>query len=92
MVPSLHEGRKKIVQTSRELVLNGMKLGRRQLLAIATASVFLSGCTGVMTKNQAALVGAATCGALGAMGGAVALKESTEMKPWVPVSAQLRAH
>ena len=56
MVPSLHEGRKKIVQTSRELVLNGMRLGRRQLLAIATASVFLSGCTGVMTKNQAALM------------------------------------
>jgi outer membrane protein OmpA-like peptidoglycan-associated protein len=40
-------------------------------LALAALGFFLTGCTG-MTKNQAALVGAATCGAMGAMGGAAA--------------------
>ena len=32
-------------------------------LALSALGFFLTGCTGVMTKNQAALVGAAVCGA-----------------------------
>ena len=40
-------------------------------LAISALGFFLTGCAG-MSKNQAALVGAATCGAGGAAGGALA--------------------
>ena len=57
-----------------------MKLRKRRLIAIATTSVFLSGCAGVMTKNQSALVGATTCGALGAMGGAAAAHQGIDGK------------
>ena len=41
----------------------------QKYLALTALGFFLTGCTG-MTKNQAALVGAATCGAMGAAGGA----------------------
>ena len=40
-----------------------MKLNRQ--LAWVALGFYLSGCTGVMTKNQAAMVGAATCGLMG---------------------------
>jgi outer membrane protein OmpA-like peptidoglycan-associated protein len=43
---------------------------KNKYLALAAAGFFLSGCTGVMTKNQAALMAAATCGAMGGAGGA----------------------
>ena len=39
-------------------------------LALTALGFFMSGCTGVMTKETAAIVGAATCGAMGAGGGA----------------------
>ncbi|MGH7794162.1 MAG: OmpA family protein [Candidatus Binatia bacterium] len=48
-------------------------------LALAALGFFLTGCTG-MTKNQAALVGAATCGAMGAMGGAAAAHQGINGK------------
>ncbi|MBI2366185.1 MAG: OmpA family protein [Deltaproteobacteria bacterium] len=41
---------------------------KNKYLAMTVAGFFLSGCTGVMTKNQAALVGALTCGTMGAAG------------------------
>ena len=41
----------------------------QKYLALTALGFFLTGCAG-MTKNQAALVGAATCGAMGAAGGA----------------------
>ena len=44
---------------------------KNKYLAISALGFFLTGCAG-MSKNQAALVGAATCGAGGAAGGAVA--------------------
>ena len=43
---------------------------KNRLLVLSAAGLFLSSCTGVMTKNQAALVGAATCGTIGGLGGA----------------------
>jgi outer membrane protein OmpA-like peptidoglycan-associated protein len=45
---------------------------KNKYLALGALGFFMTGCTGVMTKNQAALVGAATCGAMGGMGGAAA--------------------
>ena len=41
---------------------------KNKYLALAALGFFISGCTGVMTKNQAALVGALTCGTMGAAG------------------------
>ena len=43
---------------------------KNKSLVLAATGFFLSGCTGVMTKNQAAMVGGATCGLMGGMGGA----------------------
>jgi outer membrane protein OmpA-like peptidoglycan-associated protein len=39
-------------------------------LALSALGFFLSGCTGVMSKETAAIVGAATCGVMGGAGGA----------------------
>ncbi len=44
-------------------------MNRERIIAGMIAGIFLSGCTG-MSRNQAALVGAATCGTMGAAGGA----------------------
>ena len=44
---------------------------KNKYLAISALGFFLTGCAG-MTKNQAAIVGAATCGVGGAGGGAMA--------------------
>ena len=44
---------------------------KNKYLAISALGFFLTGCAG-MSKNQAALVGAATCGAGGLAGGALA--------------------
>src|SRR6266542_3705085 len=52
-----------------------MKKNRQ--LALAALGFFLTGCTG-MTKNQAALVGAGVCGAMGAAGGAAAAHNGIE--------------
>ena len=47
-------------------------MNKNKYLALTVAGFFLSGCAG-MTKNQAALVGASVCGAMGAgVGAAVA--------------------
>jgi outer membrane protein OmpA-like peptidoglycan-associated protein len=54
-------------------------MNRNKHLAFAALGFFLTGCTG-MTKNQAALVGAATCGAMGAMGGAAAAHQGINGK------------
>ena len=54
-------------------------MNRNKHLALAALGFFLTGCTG-MTKNQAALVGAATCGAMGAAGGAMAAHNGIEGK------------
>jgi len=43
---------------------------KNKYLVLGALAVFISGCTGVMTKNQAAVVGAVTCGVLGAGAGA----------------------
>ncbi len=48
---------------------------KNKYLAISALGFFLTGCAG-MSKNQAALVGAATCGAGGAAGGALARKRT----------------
>jgi outer membrane protein OmpA-like peptidoglycan-associated protein len=47
---------------------------KNKYLALAALGFFLSACTGVMTKNQAALVGALTCGSMGAAGAGVAAR------------------
>ena len=66
--------------------------GKKPWLGIVVgAGLVLNGCAG-MSKNQAALVGAATCGAGGAAGGAMAAAQrsgqgSTETKPWEQGSA-----
>ena len=44
---------------------------KNKYLALTALGFFLSGCTGVLTKNQAALVGALTCGAGGAAAGGI---------------------
>ena len=44
-------------------------MGNNKYLALTALGFFLTGCTG-MTKNQAALLGAAVCGAGGAGVGA----------------------
>jgi len=44
---------------------------KNKYLALTALGFFLSGCTGVLTKNQAALVGALTCGAAGAAAGGI---------------------
>src|ERR1700747_2060393 len=44
---------------------------KNKYLAMSALGFFLTGCAG-MSKNQAALVGALTCGAGGAAGGAAA--------------------
>jgi OmpA-OmpF porin, OOP family len=54
-------------------------MSHNKYLAWAALGFFLTGCTG-MTKNQAALVGAATCGAMGAMGGAAAAHQGINGK------------
>ena len=54
-------------------------MNKNKHLAWAVVGFFLTGCTG-MTKNQAALVGAATCGAMGAAGGAVAAHHGIDGK------------
>ena len=47
-------------------------MNKNKYLALTAAGFFLAGCAG-MTKNQAALVGASVCGAMGAgVGAAVA--------------------
>ena len=65
--------------------------GKKPWLGIVVgAGLVLNGCAG-MSKNQAALVGAATCGAGGSAGGALAAHNdghgSTETKPWDQGSA-----
>src|SRR5262244_1432134 len=50
---------------------------KNKYLAISALGFFLTGCAG-MSKNQAALVGAATCGAGGAAGGALAAHNGIE--------------
>ena len=52
---------------------------KNKYLAISALGFFLTGCAG-MSKNQAALVGAATCGAGGAAGGAMAANNGVEGK------------
>ena len=52
---------------------------KNKYLAISALGFFLTGCAG-MSKNQAALVGAATCGAGGAAGGAMAAHNGVEGK------------
>ena len=52
-------------------------MNRNKHLALAALGFFLTGCTG-MTKNQAALVGASVCGAMGGMGGALAAHNGIE--------------
>jgi outer membrane protein OmpA-like peptidoglycan-associated protein len=47
---------------------------KNKYLALGVLGVFLSGCTGVMTKNQAAVVGALTCGTMGGVGAGVATR------------------
>jgi hypothetical protein len=47
------------------------------LRVIVCTGLVLNGCAG-MSKNQAALVGAATCGAMGAAGGGVAANNNVE--------------
>ena len=54
-------------------------MNNNKYLAWAALGFFLTGCTG-MTKNQAALVGASVCGAMGAAGGAVAAHQGIEGK------------
>src|SRR4026208_1789429 len=54
-------------------------MNRNKHLALAALGFFLAGCTG-MTKNQAALVGASVCGAMGAMGGAAAAHNGIQGK------------
>jgi outer membrane protein OmpA-like peptidoglycan-associated protein len=54
-------------------------MSHNKYLAWAALGFFMTGCTG-MTKNQAALVGAATCGAMGAMGGAAAAHQGINGK------------
>ena len=44
-------------------------MNSNQRVTMVALGFFLTGCAG-MTKNQAVLVGAATCGAMGAAGGA----------------------
>ena len=44
---------------------------KNKYLALTALGFFLRGCTGVLTKNQAALVGALTCGAAGAAAGGI---------------------
>ena len=44
---------------------------KNKYLALTALGFFLSGCTGVLTKNQAALVGALTCGAAGTAAGGI---------------------
>jgi len=46
---------------------------KNKYLAMSALGFFLTGCAG-MSKNQAALVGAITCGAGGAAGGAAAAR------------------
>ena len=53
---------------------------KNKSLVLAAAGFFLSSCTGVMTKNQAAMVGAATCGLMGGMGGAAAAHQGINGK------------
>ena len=48
-------------------------------LALTALGFFLAGCTG-MTRNQAAMVGALTCGAAGAGGGAYAAHQGIDGK------------
>ena len=52
---------------------------KNKQLALVALGFFLTGCTG-MTKNQAALVGAGVCGAMGAAGGAVAAHQGINGK------------
>ena len=54
-------------------------MNNNKYLAWAALGFFLTGCTG-LTKNQAALVGASVCGAMGAAGGAVAAHQGIEGK------------
>jgi outer membrane protein OmpA-like peptidoglycan-associated protein len=54
-------------------------MNKNKHLALAALGFFLAGCTG-MTKNQAALVGASVCGAMGAMGGAAAAHNGIQGK------------
>ena len=52
--------------------------GKKPWLGIVVgAGLVLNGCAG-MSKNQAALVGAATCGAGGAAGGALAANNMSD--------------
>ena len=54
-------------------------MSHKKYFAWAAVGFFLTGCTG-MTRNQAALVGAATCGAMGAGGGAAAAHQGIDGK------------
>ena len=54
-------------------------MNRNKHLALAALGFFLTGCTG-LTKNQAALVGASVCGAMGAAGGAAAAHNGIQGK------------
>ena len=47
---------------------------KNKYFALTALGFFLSGCTGVMTKNQAAVVGALTCGSMGGVGAGVAAR------------------
>ena len=55
------------------------EMNKNKHLALAALGFFLAGCTG-MTKNQAALVGASVCGAMGAMGGAAVAHNGARIK------------
>lgn len=50
---------------------------KNKYLALSALGFFLTGCAG-MTKNQAALVGASVCGAMGAAGGAAAAHQGVQ--------------
>ena len=67
---------------------------KNKLLVLSAAGLFLSSCTGVMTKNEAALVGAATCGTIGGLGGAATRYNQDQSGKTIapqPQSAQLPA-
>ena len=55
-------------------------MNKNKYLALTAVGFFLSGC-GTMTKNQAALVGASVCGAMGAGVGAAGVPDPAAARP-----------
>jgi OOP family OmpA-OmpF porin len=59
-----------LTETFRISLLGGKEMNKSKYLALTALGFFMTGCTG-MTKNQAALVGALTCGAAGGAAGGI---------------------